>query len=82
MTYRLIDGAEVWKLHATYGFPLEMSLPILADRSYIPTWDSLLLAADKDGADLPRLCRRLHDAVGDAYPAETALHIREGLDRL
>jgi alanyl-tRNA synthetase len=76
----LIDGADVWGLHATYGFPLELSLPILADRGYIPTWDKLFAAAEADGANPERLLRRVYEIVGDAYDSETATAIRDGFD--
>lgn len=79
MTYTVIDGAEVWKLHATFGFPLELSLPLLADRGYVPAWDRLLGAAGADGANVPRLLRQLHEIVGDAWPVGVATEIRARL---
>ena len=63
----LIDGEQVWAWHATYGFPLEMSLTILAERGFVPTWDRLLESAKKDGTNLPRLIDRIIAAAYDAY---------------
>jgi len=79
---KVVDGALVWKLHATYGFPLELSLPILADRGLVPAWDRLLDAAAADGADVARLIRRLDESCGDAYPPDMADFIRAGLQHL
>ena len=78
----LVDGARIWELHATHGFPLEMSIPMLADRGYVPTWDRLFAAAERDGANRDRLKRRIHETMGDAYDAETATEMRCRLTRL
>lgn len=78
----LVDGAEVWKLHATHGLPLEISIPMLADAGHIPTWDRLVEAAERDGTNRERLMRRLHDIVGDAFDVGTAAAIREALPLL
>ena len=77
--YKLIDGATVWKLHATHGFVVECSIPELAKHGYVPTWDKLIFAAAKDGANLRVLVDRLKGIVIDSYPREFALVIREKL---
>jgi hypothetical protein len=74
-----LDGEGLWWLHATHGFPLEFSIPMAAERGYVPTWDRFFLAAKRDGANLPVLARRVSDAVGDGYPAEFATGFRERL---
>lgn len=62
MTRRLvIDGAELWKLQATYGFPLEFSLMRCAEINCVPAWDRLLYAAYQDGVNLPQLIRNLKE---------------------
>lgn len=81
-TESLVSGKAVWDLHATHGYPLEMSLADLADRRAVPEWDQLLLAAKADGTNIPRLLRRLDDAVADAYPPEIASVIRRRLPGL
>ena len=78
----LIDGAALWRLHAQDGFPLEMSLPELAARGAVPTWDALLRAAEADGANLSRLATRLHEVIGDAWPPDVAAEIRRRLTLL
>lgn len=64
---KVIPGNQVWQWHATHGFPLELSLPLLADRGLVPSWDTLLEAARKDGANVRTLVRRLQAAALDAY---------------
>lgn len=78
----VIDGADVWALSATIGLPLEMSLSLLCDKDCVPSWDRLLEAAQKDGTNMSRLLRRLHEMVGDAYPPDAAAVIRERLGLL
>jgi hypothetical protein len=75
----LIRGCEVWKWHATHGFPLEVSLPLLAERGYVPTWDTLWVSAMKDGANPQTLLRRLQAAVMDAYGREVGQLISDRL---
>lgn len=67
MPTKLIDGRKVWKWHATYGVPIEFTIPELSKRGYIPTWDRLLKAAMYDGVDIPRLVRRLQGIAVDSY---------------
>ena len=77
---RLVRGEVVWRLHATHGFPLELSIPLLADRGLCPTWFDLLAAAERDGAKRSALVRRIMDIVGDAFDPETAHAIRTKLE--
>lgn len=77
--YKLIDGAKVWEMHATHGFVVDLAIPELARKGFIPTWDKLILAAAKDGANLRVLVRRLQGIVIDSYPREFAFVIREKL---
>lgn len=77
---RFVDGALVWKLHATYGFPLELSVPFLWDRGFMPTWKELIDAAERDGMKTIR--DRLSAVFGDAYPPDMAREMRERLARL
>ncbi len=77
--YILFDGAKVWKMHATNGFTIEFSIPELAKYGYVPTWDKLLIAAAKDGANLRVLVDRLKGIVIDSYPREFAFVIRKKL---
>lgn len=80
--YCLVDGERIWWLHATHGFPLEFSIPMLADRGYVPTWDRLVGAAQADGANMEHLGRRLSHAVGDGYPPEFAAEVRKRMPAL
>lgn len=73
----LIDGSFVWKLHATYGVPVEISFDLLAEKGLIPIWDQLFAAAKKDGANLERLKERVLIAVRDSYDRETASEIEK-----
>jgi len=68
MMYTFIDGETVWKIHATHGFPLELSIPELAERGFMVTWLELLIAAQKDGANLETLIARLEAIACDSYP--------------
>lgn len=77
---KVIDGEIVWRLHATHGFPLELSVPILAARGLVPAWDRIVDAAEKDGANIRRLYNRLREVVGESYPPEFARNVRYGLD--
>lgn len=79
---KVIDGAAIWRLHAQDGFPVEFSLPMLADRNAVPSWDRLLESAKSDGANILKLVDRLKLAVSDAYAPEAAGHIHRGLDLL
>lgn len=80
---KVIPGELVWCLHATHGFPLELSLPILAAKyDAIPAWRELLDAARADGTNLDRLVRRIQEVAGEAYPPEAASHVREKLPLL
>lgn len=76
----LIDGAKVWHLHATHGFPLEMSIPLLWDRGIIPTWKELIDSAKRDGAK--RIKDRLSAIIGDTYPPEMKAEMRRRLYKL
>ena len=69
---KLIDGGEVWKWHATHGIPVEFTIPELAKRGFTPTWDKLLTAAMYDGADVPKLIRRLQGIAVDSYSHDFA----------
>jgi hypothetical protein len=66
-------------MHATHGLPLEVLLPLLADRGVFPTWDALFRAALADGANLERLHRQIDQAIGDAWAPATAQVIRARL---
>lgn len=68
----LIDGHRIWNLHATHGFPLELSIPELADQGYIPTWVPLLKAAERDGTNMERLVEKICSACYDGYKKEVA----------
>ena len=74
-----VPGDQLWALHATHGLPLEVALPLLADRGYVVSWLDLLAAAERDGANRPRLIRRLRDIITDSYEPDFA---REVLARL
>lgn len=63
----------MWKLHATHGFPIELSIPLIAERGWMIDWMGLMDAAKRDGANVTN---RLWDIVGDAYPPEIAEGIR------
>ena len=77
--YKLFDGARLWAIHATHGFVIELSIPELAKCGYVPTWDKLILAAAKDGANLRVLVDRLKGIVIDSYPRDFAFVIRKKL---
>lgn len=76
---KVVSGAEVWRWHATHGVPLEISLPMLADKGLVPTWDALLDSARKDGANEKTLIRRLQSAALDAYGRDDGSVISERL---
>ena len=76
---KLIDGEKVWFWHATHGIPIEFSIPEIAKRGYIPTWDKLLIAAMHDGADIPKLIRRLQGIAVDSYSYDFAKVIQTKL---
>jgi len=69
-------------MHATHGFPLELSLPILAGKGYVPAWDRLLEAARRDGANIARLVSRICSLAGETYGPQGARHIRTWLPLL
>jgi len=74
----LIDGKIVWELYATYGVPLEVIIPRLAEENVIPTWDTLLNYAEKDGANLSRLINRLKDLIEDSYSEHEIINKKMG----
>lgn len=76
---KIIDGTQLWALHATHGFPLEVSVPMVGDHDAVPDWLGLFRAARRDGVNVPALVRRLDAIVGDAYPPPIATAIRERL---
>jgi hypothetical protein len=80
--YQLVDGKAVWQLHATHGFPLEMSIPMLADRHHIPTWEALFLAAYHDGVRPAAMVNRLREILSDAYPKRMAARMQESLQQM
>lgn len=82
MVYTFIDGKTVWEIHATHGFPLELSIPELANRGFMVTWLELLIAAQKDGANIKTLIPRLISCAEDAYPPHDSAPIRERLDKI
>ena len=69
---RVVDGKTVWVWHATHGFPLELSLPLLYAEGRVPSWDRLIAAARADGANVRGLLRRLVDTIRDNYSAGDA----------
>jgi alanyl-tRNA synthetase len=78
----ILDGKVIWSLHATHGFPLEISIPMIADKGFVPSWDRLLNAAKKDGTNIDRLVGRLQDIARDAYAEPTSNIIAERLPKL
>lgn len=76
---KLIDGEEVWRWHATHGIPLEFTIPEIAKLGFVPVWDKLLLAAMKDGANIPKLIRRLQGIAIDSYPHDFAKVVQKKL---
>ena len=74
-----VDGAKVWRLHATEGFPLELSIPLLADRGAYPRWMELVQAALHDGVNPKAFERRLGDICRDSYPPAHAEFMIAGL---
>jgi hypothetical protein len=64
----LLDGAEVWRLKAESGLPLDMSLAAMWQRGAMPTWPRLLDAARRDGANLTTLVRALLEDARTIYP--------------
>ena len=75
----VVDGAEVWRLKAESGFPLEMALEELAKRGMVPSWSRLFAAAKRDGANLPRLARGIVANMRDVYPADLQANLEERL---
>jgi hypothetical protein len=66
----MVDGSAIWRLHATHGVPLDISVPECGRRGIMITWLKLLIAADKDGANWTTLIPRLCTAIEDGYPRE------------
>ena len=79
---KLIDGKVIWELHATHGFALELSLPLIFDAGFYPTWYELLSEAQKDGTNVPKLIARLKEIVSDTLPIDDVEKIHAGLDKL
>lgn len=75
-----LSGRQVWSWHATHGVPIELSIPLLADRGVMVTWQELLTAANEDGANWLTLIPRLQGVVTDAYAGEVASVINNRLD--
>ncbi len=69
-------------MHGTHGFVLDICLVELANKGFIPTWDTLLIAADKDGTNIPRLVKRICQIAEDAYPKEVCDIIKDKLPKL
>lgn len=63
----IILGAEVWKLKATHGLPLDFVLDSLAATDMIFTLPDFLNAAEADGVNLTRLKRTLQTDMLSAY---------------
>lgn len=83
--FQLISGANVWQLHATHGFPLEISIPMLIDqRQQIPIWTELFDVAAKDGTSMRRLIDRVELLLGDCVTLtpEQRQYMRERFDLL
>ena len=80
--FELIRGDVVWKMHGTHGFVIDVCLVELAKRGFIPTWDTLLKAAEKDGTNIPRLVQRICQTAEDAYPKRVADVIKEWLPKI
>jgi hypothetical protein len=76
---KTIDGAVIWAAKATHGLPLDMALIKCATEGFVPTWDGLLGAALKDGADLAKLVRELQFYVREAYEPDFAAVVCERL---
>ena len=74
--YKVLVSDLPWRMHATHGISLDLSLPVLADEGFIPAWDLLFEAAAKDGANLSRLSSRICEIVVDVYPPRVAKAIR------
>lgn len=77
---KLVDGAEIWRVKATHGLPLDFALEALAKRDAVPTWPDLFAAARRDGANIPKLVRELRFFVREAYAPDVASKIVEGLN--
>lgn len=81
-TRTFVDGAFLWRMHAQEGFPLELSLPILAGRGQLPTWEPLMRAAIADGMRPERIAARLDAIVGEMFPPAEAGLVRQRLSLL
>lgn len=77
--YTVLKSNIVWLMHATHGVSLEITIPMLAEKGYVPAWDLLIEAARKDGANISRLIDRLCMIVDDAYKPNVAKVIRHYL---
>ena len=82
MNYKLIDGKAIWEMHATHGLPIEISIPMAASMSYMPTWLDILCAASDDGAKWGILIPRLKDCAMDAYESDVAKEICKKLNSI
>ena len=76
---KLVDGGELWKLHATHGIPIEIGLIVAQQRGFIPTWDRIVTEAEKDGTNIPRFKRRLLSACRDVYPPDVCSRLERFL---
>ena len=63
---RVINGEDVFKLHDTYGLPLEMSAVIAIERNMVIDWGSFIQAAEKVKWNVESLKRRIKAACEDA----------------
>jgi hypothetical protein len=77
----LVDGAEIWRVKASRGLPLDFAFERLAQSDAVPTWDDLIAAARRDGANIPRLVRELQFFVREAYRPEVAGEINARLEK-
>ena len=80
--YELNHGDRIWNMHGTHGVTLDICLVELANKGYIPTWDTLMKAAKKDGTNVERLKKRICQISEDAYPKRVADVIKEKLMKM
>lgn len=71
----LFPGEEAWRIKAEMGVPMDMILMKLAQDNQVPTWDKLLDAAERDGANIAKLCREMEFFIREAYTPEDATEI-------
>ncbi len=79
---KIYDGEALWALHATYGFPIEFTIPLCADRGMVPSWEPFFRAAQKDGTNMRKLADRTMMAVQDGYPKDIAVEINKRIPLL